>query len=68
MLIWSLEAPRKPNRLFELIWWKQASFWAILALVHLTMLGLGYCIDWAVYGEPEDDLDDDLDDGHDKSD
>jgi len=68
VLIWACEAPRNPpNRLFDLAWWKQVSFWLVFSLVHLTMLAIGYCIDWAVYGEPLDE-DDESADEHDKSD
>jgi len=64
--IWACEG-RLPNRLFGLIWWKQLLFWSLSSLLHLTLIAIGYFIDWAVYGEPDDDLIDDYDE-NDKND
>lgn len=46
---------RNPNLVFVLVWWKQLLTAGGLVLTTLFAVSIGYLIDWAVYGLPEDD-------------
>ena len=46
---------RNPKPVFVLVWWKQLLTAGGLVLTTLLAVSLGYLIDWAVFGLPEDD-------------
>lgn len=47
---------RKPNRVFELKWWKQLLFIGYMVSLEFIFLGIGYFIDWAIFNLPEDEI------------